>query len=364
MQDKFKPLVGISMGDPAGLGPEIVAKTVADPAVQVLCRPVVIGDAKVMEQAIRLAGVPLECRVVRSVLDAFPKRAKRDTHHFDACQEKVGVLNLIDLENVDLPQVAVGQISAAAGHAAFEAVRKTIELAMAGELDATVTAPIHKESINLAGHAFAGHTEIYAHYTGSKDVAMMLVSGPLRVVHVTTHVSLRQACDLIRKERVFRVIRLFHEALQQLGIVHPRLAVAGLNPHAGDGGLFGDEEIREIAPAVEEAVREGIRAEGPLPPDTIFSFLRGGYYDGCVAMYHDQGHIAFKMAEFEWDNQSQVMKSVRGINVTLGLPIVRVSVDHGTAFPIAGKGVARHESMVEAVEYAVTLARRRARRNL
>jgi 4-phospho-D-threonate 3-dehydrogenase / 4-phospho-D-erythronate 3-dehydrogenase len=344
MQDKYKPLLGITMGDPAGIGPEIVAKTLADPLIHALCRPLVVGDVSVMEQAIRVAGTSMRIRAVRSAADASPSIDQMDVY---------------DLGNVDLTRLPIGQVSALAGHAAFEAVVKVIRLAMDGEIDATVTAPIHKESLNLAGHSFAGHTEIYAHYTGSRDVAMMLVSGPLRVVHVTTHVSLRQACDLIRKERVLRVIRMFEEALRQLGISRPRIAVAGLNPHAGDGGLFGDEEIREIGPAVEEAIRDGIAAEGPLPPDTIFSFLQGGYYDGCVAMYHDQGHIAFKMAEFEWDNRNKVMKSVRGINVTLGLPIVRVSVDHGTAFPIAGKGVACYESMVQAVEYAVALARKR-----
>jgi 4-hydroxythreonine-4-phosphate dehydrogenase len=297
-----------------------------------------------MEQAIRIAGSPQKVNAIQTV---------------DQSQHSLGIVDVLDLHNVDLAALPMGQVSAMAGQAAFEAIETAIQMALDRQLDATVTAPINKESINLAGHSFAGHTEIFAQYTGSRDVAMMLISGSLRVIHVTTHLSMRQACDLIKKERILKVIRMFQTALRQLGILHPKIAVAGLNPHAGDGGLFGTEEAEEIRPAVEEAQNEGIQAEGPLPPDTIFSFLQGGFYDGCVAMYHDQGHIPFKMSEFEWDNQKMVMKNVRGINVTLGLPIIRVSVDHGTAFPIAGKGVANCESMIQAIEYAVTLAKNR-----
>jgi len=343
-QEKWRPVLGITMGDPAGIGPEIVAKSLAHEHIYRLCRPLVVGDAAVMQQAIRISGIPQRVNAVTSVSEARP------------C---FGTVDVLDLHNVDLAQLPIGRVSAIAGQAAFEAIEMAIHLAMDQQLAATVTAPINKESINLAGHPFAGHTEIFARYTGSRDVAMMLISGPLRVIHVTTHVSMRQACDLIKKERILKVIRMFQNACRQLGIAHPKIAVAGLNPHAGDGGLFGTEEAEEIRPAVEQAQKEGIQAEGPLPPDTIFSFLQGGYYDGCVAMYHDQGHIPFKMSEFEWDNQKMVMKNVRGINVTLGLPIIRVSVDHGTAFPIAGKGVANCESMIQAIEYAVTLANSR-----
>jgi len=219
-----------------------------------------------------------------------------------------------------------------------------------------VTGPIHKESINQAGHKFAGHTEIYAHYTNTKKYAMLLVDKDMKVIHVSTHVSLRQACDLVKKERILEVISLIHDACIQFGVSNPKIGVAGLNPHASDGGLFGNEEKLEIIPAVNEAVRMGFNAEGPIPADTLFSKAKGGLYDGCVAMYHDQGHIPFKMQGFVWDNEQQKMKSVSGVNITLGLPIIRASVDHGTAFEIAGKGVASHEALILAVEYAAKMA--------
>lgn len=344
MQNNCLPILGITMGDPSGIGPEIVVKSLADESVYRICRPLIVGDASVIRQVLSFSPVPLLIRPIRRPAEA--------------CFTP-GTLDVIDLHNVDIANLIFGQVSAMAGHAAFEAIEKTIRLALDGEVDATVTAPIHKKALNLAGHAFAGHTEIFAHYTQARDVAMMLVSGSLRVIHVTTHVPMRRACDLIKQERVLRVIRLFYQALQQLGIAMPRIAVAGLNAHAGDGGLFGLEEIEEIGPAVKDAQGEGILAEGPLPPDTIFPLLQAGHYQGCVAMYHDQGHIPFKMSEFQWDSRRRVMKSVRGVNITVGLPIIRTSVDHGTAFPIAGKGLAGCESLIQAIECAAAMALRR-----
>jgi 4-hydroxythreonine-4-phosphate dehydrogenase len=260
---------------------------------------------------------------------------------------------------VNLPAFQFGVVSAPAGEAAFQSVRKAIDLAMNGFVDATVTGPINKESLNKAGHAFSGHTEIFAHYTGTKDYSMMLAEGELRVVHVSTHVSLRRACELVTKERVLAVIKLAYAAMLDFGIEQPRVGVAGLNPHASDGGLFGTEERDEIAPAIEAARHLGIDAEGPVPPDTLYPKAAGGRYDIAVAMYHDQGHIPVKMAGFSWDKGKGGWKSVRGVNITLGLPIIRTSVDHGTAFDQAWKGTANEESMVEAIRYAAAFAGRR-----
>jgi 4-hydroxythreonine-4-phosphate dehydrogenase len=232
-----------------------------------------------------------------------------------------------------------------------------IELAQRGAIAATVTAPIHKEALVAAGHKFPGHTEIFAHFTGTSDFTMMLAAGPLRVVHVSTHVSLRQACDAVTRERVLKVIELAHDACRRLGIERPTVGVAGLNPHASDGGLFGDEERLHIIPACEAARATGIDVEGPQPPDTFFAKAVGGAYDICVAMYHDQGHIPVKCQGFKYDAKSRAWTSVNGINVSLGLPIIRTSVDHGTAFDQAGKGTASDASLLDAIEYAARLSR-------
>ena len=224
------------------------------------------------------------------------------------------------------------------------------------EIDATVTNALNKAAINLAGHHFAGHTEIYAHFTGTKNYTMMLAHENLRVVHVSTHVSLREACDRVKKERVLTCIKIAHDACRRLGIESPRVAVAGLNPHSGEGGLFGREEIEEITPAIEEARALGINADGPVPPDTVFSKARGGWYDIVVAMYHDQGHIPLKVTGFVYDQASGRWSNVAGVNVTLGLPIIRASVDHGTAFGHAHQGLANPVSLINAIEYAAKFA--------
>jgi 4-hydroxythreonine-4-phosphate dehydrogenase len=334
------PLLGVSMGDPASIGPEVTVKAIANPAVTRHCRPVVIGDAGVIQNAIELCGLDL----TMNVIDAVAKAEFAD-----------GIINVFDLANVDREALQSGEISAMCGQAAFEYVVKVIELALANEIDGTITGPINKEAINLAGHKFGGHTEIYAEYTGSKKVAMLLVEENLRVIHVSTHVSLREACDRVKTPRILEVIELIDEACKKLGIAKPRIGVAGLNPHSSDGGLFGTEEKEEILPAIQEARARGYDVDGPVPSDTLFPKAIGGVYDGCVAMYHDQGHIPFKVVGFNWDSGSQKMSSVRGVNITLGLPIIRTSVDHGTAMEIAGQNIASSDAMVLAIDYAVRL---------
>jgi 4-hydroxythreonine-4-phosphate dehydrogenase len=264
-----------------------------------------------------------------------------------------------DFANVDMATHQYGRVSAMCGKASVEYIEKGIAMAVAKEIDAVVTGPIHKESINQAGCPHPGHTEIFGTLTGTKDYAMMLVGGDLRVVHVSTHVSLRTAIERTKKPRVLTVIRLANRALKALGIAQPKIAVAGLNPHAGEHGLFGDEEIKEIIPAIEDARAEGIVVEGPIAPDTVFGRTRGGLYDIVVCMYHDQGHIPLKTLGFTFDKTTQKWTSVAGVNVTLGLPIIRTSVDHGTAFGKAGKGTAAHDSMLDAIDVAVKLAKGR-----
>lgn len=336
------PIIGISTGDPAGVGPEVTVKALAEAVVTKQCRPLVVGDAQVLEQALEFTGSGLRINRVVNVSEA----------RFDT-----GIVDVYDLGNVDMSAFRLGETSAMCGQAAFEYVVKVIELAMSQQVDATVTGPINKESINLAGHRYGGHTEIYAEYTGSKKYAMLLVEDGLRVIHVSTHVSLRDACDLVRKERVTEAIELMDEACKRLGIEQPRIGVAGLNPHSSDGGLFGDEEEKQIIPAIEDALARGYRVEGPIPADTLYPKAIGGVYDGCVAMYHDQGHIPFKIVGFQWDRAARRMSSVRGVNITLGLPIIRTSVDHGTAMEIAGQNVASAEAMVLAIDYALALHR-------
>jgi len=339
-----RPLIAITMGDPASIGPEIAIKALLRKEILEICRPVLVGDASVFKQINDLLQLKATVRPVTAVADA---------------QFEEGVINVVDLKNVDLSRLDFGTISAMSGHASFEAVVKAIELAMAGEVDATVTGPINKKSINEAGHHFAGHTEIYAHYTGTSRYAMLLVEENLKVIHVSTHVSLRQACDLVKKDRILEVIDLLHHGMQQLGEKNNRIGVAGLNPHAGDNGLFGTEDDLEILPAVEEARRRGYDVEGPVPPDTLFAKAATGAYGGVVAMYHDQGHIPFKLNGFSWNAAKQQMDSVKGVNITMGLPIIRTSVDHGTAFEIAGKGIASDDAMVLAIESAVQLTKSR-----
>ncbi|AGA77196.1 4-hydroxythreonine-4-phosphate dehydrogenase PdxA [Echinicola vietnamensis] len=339
-----RPIIAITMGDPAGIGPEIIVKSFRDGGLHAKCKPLVVGDATTIAHMAEQLQAPLTVKPIETVQAA----------NFDP-----QVIEVLDLKNVDHDLLEMGKVSAMAGAAAFQSVKRTIELALAEEVDATVTSPINKESINLAGHHYAGHTEIYAEFTGTEKFAMLLVEQNLRVIHVTTHVPLRQACDLVKKDRVLDVVRLLHHACVQFGIESPRIGVAGLNPHAGDGGLFGTEDDEEILPAVQAAKAEGFEVEGPVPPDTLFAKAVQGYYDGCVAMYHDQGHIPFKMVGFKWNNESKTMESVKGVNITLGLPIIRTSVDHGTAFEIAGQGIASEDALNLAIDYAIPMAKNR-----
>jgi 4-phospho-D-threonate 3-dehydrogenase / 4-phospho-D-erythronate 3-dehydrogenase len=338
---KRLPIIGISMGDPAGIGPEIIAAALARPQVRKICRPLVVGDPGIMKRAVGFVRGEMTVRSIKNVSEA---RFQPDA------------IDCLALPGIDLSDLPIGTISAAAGNAAFQAVRTVIDLALAREIDATVTAPIHKEALVRAGHHFPGHTEIFAHFTKTTDYTMMLAAENFRVVHVSTHMSLRDACNAVTKDRVLTVINLAHRACRQLGIDKPRIGVAGLNPHASDGGLFGSEEREHIIPAIEAARAAGINVEGPQPPDTFFAKAVSGLYDICVAMYHDQGHIPVKICGFHFDPVAGCWDRVNGINVSLGMPIIRVSVDHGTAFDQAGKGTASDASLLDAIEYASKMA--------
>lgn len=342
-----KPILAITMGDPAGIGPEITAKALRRASVYKSCAPLVIGDAAVLEAAL----VPAQCQGLQV----------HAVSGVEECLFKPGVLDVYDLHLVEMGALQRGKVSAMAGNAAFGYVQKAIELALCGKVQGTVTNPLNKEAMNLAGHHYAGHTEIYAALTGTQKYAMLLVGSGLRVVHVSTHVSLAQACLRVKKERVLEVIELANKACLALGVSAPRIGVAGLNPHCGEGGLFGREEIEEIAPAVEAAQKEGICAEGPVPPDTVFSKARGGWYDMVVAMYHDQGHIPLKVLGFVYDKKAQRWGDVAGVNITLGLPIIRTSVDHGTAFDQAWQGTASEKSLLSAIDYAARFAAARTK---
>jgi 4-hydroxythreonine-4-phosphate dehydrogenase len=338
-----RPLLAITMGDPGGIGPEIAAKALATPEVHELCRPLVVGDAAVIEDAVRFCRLELE---VRAVHDPAQGRFAR------------AAIDVLDLDNMPRDRLRYGQVTPEQGRASFEYVAAAIDLALRRAVDGNVTGPINKAAVNAAGFRYAGHTEIYADRTGVADYALMLVHGGFRVAHVSTHVSLRQACDAVRRDRVLKVVELTHDAVRRMTGGRARVGVAGLNPHCGEGGLFGTEDEEEVAPAVRAARERGIDAEGPVPADTLFPKLRGGQYDAVVAMYHDQGHVPTKLLGFQYDARTGAWTSVAGVNVTLGLPIVRTSVDHGTAFDRAGQGTASADSMVDAIRLAAALARR------
>ena len=341
MQATVKPLIGMTMGDPMGIGPEVTVKALAHKPVHEMARPLVIGHEQVMRQAVSRAGLALVVRSVQSETDA---------------EFQAGVVNVLEPEGCHVTQDMLGQVSAEAGHAAFVAIEKAIALALERRIDAVVTGPIHKEAINAAGHRFPGHTEIFAQYTGTQDYAMLLAYGDLKVIHVTTHMPLARVSDSLTQERIFKVIGLAHDVCRRLGIQKPRMGVAGLNPHASDGGLFGQEEAQLIVPAIQAAQEQGMDVQGPVPPDTLFPKAIGGWFDICVVMYHDQGHIPLKVLGFTWDRKNDRWDSVNGVNITLGLPIIRTSVDHGTAFDIAGQNIASPESTIQAIEYATKLA--------
>jgi 4-phospho-D-threonate 3-dehydrogenase / 4-phospho-D-erythronate 3-dehydrogenase len=341
-----RPVLGITMGDPAGIGPEIAAKALAQPEVRDRARPLVIGDARVMAAAARIAGVDGDVRAL-----ARPGEAS-----FAA-----GRIEVLDLRNADPAAFAIGRVSAVCGRAAYEYIERGVRLCQEGAIAAIVTAPVNKEALAAAGVRHSGHTEILAELTGTKAYAMLLMGKELRVIHVTTHVALRRVPELVTRDRVLRTIRLGDRAMRDLGIARPRIAVCGLNPHAGESGLFGDEEQVAIGPAIADARQDGIDATGPYPADTLMSRAAGGEFDCVVAMFHDQGHTPVKALGFRYDEAKKAWTGLSGVNVTVGLPILRVSVDHGTAFDRAGQGTANPESMVEAILVAAEMARSRER---
>jgi 4-phospho-D-threonate 3-dehydrogenase / 4-phospho-D-erythronate 3-dehydrogenase len=332
---QVKPIVGITMGDAAGVGPEIILKSLQNQEIYDSCNPLVIGDKKILERAKAFVNSDLKIEVIT------------DAQIKDLSFE-YGTVYCIDLDLVsaDLP---VGQVSAEAGHAAFEYLAKAIDLANHQQIDAICTAPLNKEALHKGGHLYPGHTEILAELTNTKEFSMMLSAPNLKVIHVTTHVGILDAVKMINPVLVYKVIKLAHETLKKSGIDNPRIAVCGINPHAGENGLFGyGEEEEKVIPGVNKAKEEGINVVGPLPADTLFFRTVRGDFDIVVAMYHDQGHGPVKVLGLD-----------AGVNITVGLPIIRTSVDHGTAFDIAGKGIADEKSLMEALRQAVELAPKR-----
>ena len=331
-----RPILAVTLGDAAGSGPELITKAFAAPAVRAACRPVVVGDAGVMRAAIALTGVQSKVRVIERPADAADDPA---------------VIDVVDLANLDAATLVRGAVNATTGRAAYESIKRAVELTLGGGAQAVVTSAINKAALHAAGFRYDGHTELLAELCGGPKVTMMLVAGKLRICHVSTHVSLAQAIQRVRPERILEVIALACDGVRQLGVAEPHIAIAGLNPHAGEGGIFGTEEIEFIAPAIAEAQRRGFRVSGPYAGDTVFFRALQGEFDGAIAMYHDQGHVAAKMLGI-W----------QGVNVTLGLPIIRTSVEHGTDFANAGQGTGDPRSLVQALLLAATMAANRSHR--
>ena len=339
---KKRMIIGITMGDPAGIGAEITVKALKSRKVYEKSIPVVIGDLAAIRDAIDFCHLNLKVNVISKPCEALGE---------------YGTIDLIDLGLLTAGGWEYKKPSAICGDASFQYVVYAIELAKNNEISAVITGPINKESINMAGHHYSGHTEIFAEYTGTPKYAMLLASGNLRVIHVSTHVSLREACDRVKKDRVLEVIKLASEGMRLLGIESPTIGVAGLNPHCSENGLFGWEEQNEIIPAIEEARALGINVIGPEPPDTVFVKCMGGKYDIVVAMYHDQGHIPLKLSGFKLNPNTGTYTNMSGINCTIGLPVIRASVDHGTAYGKAGEGRANEESMLDAIFAGIEMAR-------
>lgn len=328
--DGQKPILAITMGDPSGIGPEVVLKALAHPEVYAQCNPLVIGDRRILDRAM-------------VNLDIAPLRIEHAGGPATAVYQP-GTVTLIDLQNADPRACPWGEVSPASGKAAVEYVFAACDMAMAGEVNAIVTGPLNKAAMFAAGFHYAGHTELLTERTHASKVSMLLIGPSLRVVHVSTHVALTEAIERVTTQRVMDVIQIAYDACRALGIEYPRIAVAGLNPHASEGGLFGNEEATAIEPAIAEMRARGMDVSDPQPPDTVFLRATKGIYDIVVAMYHDQGHVPMKLLAFD-----------SGVNVSLGLPVIRTSVDHGTAFDIAGQGLAREESMLAAIDVAVQM---------
>lgn len=325
-----RSFIAVPIGDPAGVGPEIVAKSVAAKEVLEVSKTVVIGDKKVMEQAIRISGVDLQIKVINE-----PEEGDYSE----------GILNLIDLDNIDIAEFEFGKVNGKCGQAAYAYIAKSIELANAGKVDAVATTPINKESLRAGNINFIGHTEIFGALTNTDDPLTMFETNGMRIFFLTRHVSLRDMLDLIKKDRIKDYVKRCLEALEKLGVKEGTMAIAGLNPHSGEHGLFGWEEVNEITPAIEELKAEGYNVVGPIGADSVFHQAAIGRYNSVLSLYHDQGHIAAKTLDFE-----------KTISITNGMPILRTSVDHGTAFDIAGKGVVSAVSMIEAILLAAKYA--------
>lgn len=332
MENNYKPIIGITIGDPSGIGPEIIIRALKSKEIYEKCRPLVIGNAEVLKRAAQeaLKDSDLKTEVITNPAEA---------------SYTCGMINVIETGSYHLDMLKWGEEQELAGRIAIDAVNKSIELGMAGKIDAVTTAPINKVAIKMAGVKQAGHTEIYQDGTNADYVLTMFDCFEMRVFHLSRHMSLRNAIDYATKEHVLNDVKRIDCQLKKMGMENPKIAVAGINPHCGEGGLFGDEEIREIIPAVLEGKAEGINVLGPIPPDTLFSRGKNGEFDAILAMYHDQGHMPCKTLDLE-----------RSVSVTLGLPFIRCSVDHGTAFDIAGKGIATNVSMIAAIESTVKYA--------
>lgn len=331
--------LAITMGDPRGIGPEITVKAITYPDVKKICTPFVIGDIYIIQEALNLLKIPLKLRKIKSIKDSNPDKKILEVIHVipptppSKKSEKFTTKTIKN--NSPTPE---------GGKASVSYIKTAVELALSKQVDGIVTAPISKEALKMAGFKWPGHTEMLANLTKTKDYVMMLIGGPLRVILVTIHTALKNVPDLITKQGVFKTIVLAKKACDMLEIKNPKIAVAGLNPHAGESGIFGDEEVKKIIPAIEEAKKYGICVSGPYPPDTVFYKAYRGDFDIVVCMYHDQGLIPLKMIAFE-----------SGVNVTVGLPFIRTSPDHGTAYDIAWKGIANPSSMIESIKLAVRL---------
>jgi 4-hydroxythreonine-4-phosphate dehydrogenase len=323
-----RPIIALTLGDPSGIGPEVTAKALAHPDVLASCHPLIIGNTQLLNKTIKDLGLTFEITPVSSAAEA-----------------KENTVSILDSGNLNAEDIVAGHISAAAGKASVEWILNAGEMALSGQVQAIATAPIHKEAAKLAGYQDIGHMELLQTLTGAKEVATMLTAGNLRVVHLTTHRSLARAVEYVKKDNIFAKLELMHTSFKGWGFPTPRIAVAALNPHGGDGGLLGREEIEEIAPAVEEARRQGMEVTGPIPADSVFPQAIAGRYDAVLVLYHDQGHIPIKVKDFEGS-----------ISINLGFPFVRTSVDHGTAFDIAGKGIADETGMKQAILAAAFIA--------
>ena len=342
----MKPTIAITMGDPAGIGPEIIAKTLNNKETYLICNPLVIGDIAAMKMGLEVAQISLKINPIETPNEAI-------FNH--------GTIDLIDLHNLDPGRIEMGKPAAMTGAASAQYVIHAADLALENKVDAIVTAPLNKEALHLGGYNYPGHTELLAEKSETKEFAMMLATGNLRVVHVTTHIPFKKISENLTSDKIYTTIRIAHDACLSLGIEKPRIAVAGLNPHSGDSGLFGDEEARIITPAINTALNAGLNVDGPVPPDTVFGKAVGGQYDIVVALYHDQGHIPVKLLGMKYDEATGKWDSVSGVNITLGLRFIRTSVDHGTAYGKAGRreGTANPDSLKEAIQYAVRMAKAR-----